>query len=148
RLVATVDRRPLFSAFKATDRVASGSQFLEQLASLDAAVAWRAFQIREALSQDRRFLRVGLANLLDDLLKRHGFTAHGHALGVVVQNHFGPLQAALRLDCGRRAFPSPAAPKPQKGHEDDPNPSPCPYHVCSSSGDPSSRNAKGQKSPS
>src|SRR5215469_5869048 len=96
----------------ATDRVASGSQLLEQFAGLGAAVGWRAFQIREALFQDRRSLWVGLANLLDDLLKRRGFTAHGHALGVVVQNHLGPLQATLRLDLDRRGFP--AAAKPEK----------------------------------
>src|SRR5262249_34366539 len=103
-----------------TRTVATGSQFLEQLAGLGAGVVWRAFQIREALFQDRRFLRVGFANLLDDLVKRHGFTPHAHALGVVVQNHFGPLQAALRLNLGS-VFPSPAAPKPEKRHEHDRN---------------------------
>src|SRR5262245_42931070 len=52
---------------KATDRVATGLQLVEQLAGLGAAVAWRAFQLREALFQDRRLLRVGPANFLDDL---------------------------------------------------------------------------------
>jgi hypothetical protein len=41
---------------------ATGSQLLEQLAGLAAQVAWRALQIGEALFQNRRFARVGLAN--------------------------------------------------------------------------------------
>src|SRR5205807_9216096 len=119
-----------------------GSQLLEQLPGLAAQVLWRALQIGEALFQKQRFARVGLANLLDNLVKRHGFTAHGHALGVVVQNHLGSLQAALRLDLDRRLFP--AAAKPEKGAEDDPNP-PGSNHVCSSSDERPPRTTKGQK---
>src|SRR5438874_407571 len=69
--------------------------------------------------------RGGLANLHDDLVKRHGFAAHGHALGVVVQDHLGPLQAALRLDLALRA--SSATPKPEKGHGDDDHSNPSPW---------------------
>src|SRR5690349_6972922 len=124
------------------DGVATGSQLLEQLAGLGPEVAGRAFQIREALFQDRRFWRVGLANLLDDLRKRHGFTAQGHALGVVVQNHLGPLQAALRLDLDRPASRA-AAPKAGEGQDDHPNPEPTSNHVRPSSGNPSARTTKG-----
>jgi hypothetical protein len=45
--------------------VATGSQLLEQLAGLGAAVAASALEIRKTLFHDRRFLRVSLANLLD-----------------------------------------------------------------------------------
>src|SRR5262249_8832575 len=106
---------------RATDRAATGSQSLEQLPGLGARVLWGALQLGEALFQKLRFWRVGLANLLDDLVKRHGFTGHGRAVGVVVQKHLGPLQAALRrLDLDLRFFR--AAAKPEKGHEDYPNP--------------------------
>src|SRR5262245_13841610 len=81
---------------------AGRSQLLEQRAGLVARVLGRALQIGKALFQNRRFLRVGLANLSDDFLKCRGFTAHGRAAGVVVQDHFGPLQAALRLNLDRR----------------------------------------------
>src|SRR5262249_46923308 len=84
-----------------------------------------AFFVFEALFKDRGFLRVGLANVRYDLLKPHGFAAHGRPLDQVsVQNHLGPVQGALRwrlLD--RRAFRSAAtATQPGKGHEDYPNP--------------------------
>src|SRR5262245_61811653 len=85
------------------------SQLLEQRPGDAAAVLWRALQVGETLFQDRRFLRVGLADLRDDLLERDLFTAHGHAVGVVVQDHLGLLDAALRLDRDRRRLFSAAA---------------------------------------
>src|SRR5581483_11184904 len=78
--------------------------------------------------------------------KRFDFTAHRHAVGVVIQDPPGPLQAALRLDLDRRTCP--AAAKPEKCHEDDPNPEPGADHSCSSSGKPCSWTTKRQKSPS
>src|SRR5262245_56851891 len=115
-----------------------GSQLIEQLAGLGAAASRRAFQVREALFQDRRFLRVGLANLLDDLLKRHGFTAQGHALDVVVQNHLGLPQTDFRLDLDRRTSPA-AAPQPAEGQANHPHPKPTSNHVRSSSANFSAR---------
>src|SRR5262245_54823242 len=97
-LVGEGPRRPTLRRWWAqpTLRACTGSQLLEQRAGFVARVFWRAFEIGEALFENRGFLRISLANLGDDLFKRRGLTAHLDAVvSVVVQDHLGLLEAAL-----------------------------------------------------
>src|SRR5262245_5415926 len=103
--IIVIDCRPCSQYPKRPAPQPPASQLLEQRAGRAAPVLWSALQIGEALFQNGRFLRVGLANLRDDLVIRRAFTAHRQAVGIVVQDYFGPLQTALWLDLDLRGFP-------------------------------------------